>query len=56
MYTIRVIRHIILAVRFFIMVDNTSANGKGQIKERNATEFAASIEALTYQAPITRGR
>jgi hypothetical protein len=36
--------------------DNVSQIGKGQIKEKDATKFASSIEALTYQAPITRAR
>lgn len=36
--------------------DDVSQIGKGQIKEKDSTKFAATIEALTYQAPITRGR
>lgn len=28
--------------------------GKGKIKERDASAFAVVIEALTYQAPVTR--
>jgi hypothetical protein len=28
--------------------------GKGKITERNETTFAQAIEALTYQAPVTR--
>eukprot|EP01039_Chlorochromonas_danica_P005520 gene5520-6079_t len=34
--------------------DGTSNQGKGKIKERDASAFAVVVEALTYQAPITR--
>ncbi len=37
-----------------IYVDNTASQGKGKVKEKDASAFAAVIEALTYQAPVTR--
>jgi hypothetical protein len=37
-----------------IFIDNTSSDGKGEIKERNESRFASAVEALTYQSPVTR--
>ncbi len=35
-------------------IDNTFSDGKGEIRERNQTNFALAVEALTYQSPVTR--
>jgi hypothetical protein len=34
--------------------DDTTSQGKGKIRESSDSEFAKAIEALTYQAPVTR--
>mmetsp|Transcript_1349 Transcript_1349/g.1433 ORF Transcript_1349/g.1433 Transcript_1349/m.1433 type:complete len:136 (+) Transcript_1349:136-543(+) len=34
--------------------DDTTSQGKGKIKESKDENFAKAIEALTYQAPVTR--
>ena len=37
------------------IIDHTTNQGKGSIKERNESAFAVAIDALTYQSPVTRG-
>ena len=37
------------------VIDHTTNQGKGSIKERNESAFAVAIDALTYQSPVTRG-
>eukprot|EP01031_Cornospumella_fuschlensis_P029206 gene29206-35254_t len=34
--------------------DNTSSMGKGKIREKDMSQFAVVVEALTYQPPLTR--
>lgn len=36
------------------MIDDTTSQGKGKVKESDAEKFATVIEALTYQPPVTR--
>ncbi len=40
--------------RFVFLTDDTTSQGKGKIKESKDENFAKAIEALTYQAPVTR--
>jgi hypothetical protein len=40
----------------FHNLDDTVSQGKGKVKEGNESSFALAIEALTYQAPITRAQ
>ncbi len=37
-----------------VVVDDTISQGKGKIKEKDASAFAVAIEALTYQSPVTK--
>ncbi len=44
----------VFIIIFCFLIDDTTSQGKGKIREGDESKFAAAIEALTYQPPITR--